>query len=404
MIRKHPYIVLLASILFLFSCKKDDLDPPANKVPVANAGLSVTIKLPTDSVTLTGIGSDADGQVVSYLWSQVSGPANSIIVNPGAAATEIKKLIAGTYVFQLMVTDDKGATGADTASVVVNPADNIPPIANAGVSINITLPTNVTTLTGTGTDVDGQIVSYLWSQVSGPSSTTIVTASSATTDVKNFLQGVYIFQLMVTDNKGATGVDTMTITVNAAVPLTLTLQPTNNPTEYQVENLNGQDQTHTGSEISIDTWTTSGNPWTLRNILKFDLSTIPANATIISANLYLYSNPKPSTGNLVDANSGPNNSLFLQQVTSNWSPSTLGWFNQPSVSTSNQINISTTTQSTLDLDLDVSQMIGAMVNNNANYGFLLRLQNEVTYNSRIFVSSYNTAYPQKHPKLVIVYK
>ncbi len=401
MIRKHPALILLACITLLFSCKKD---APENKVPVSNAGLSTTIKLPIDSVTLTGVGSDADGQVVSYLWSQVSGPAPTNIINPGSPSTKVKNFIAGTYIFQLMVTDDKGATGTDTTLVNINAADNIPPVANAGISATITLPTNSATLTGTGTDIDGQIVSYLWSQVSGPSSTNIVTTASASTNIKNFIEGTYVFQLMVTDNKGATDVDTATVIVNPSIPQTITLQPSNNPFEYQVENLNGQNQTHTGPEISIDTWTTSGQPWTLRNILKFDLSTIPSNATIISANLYLYSNPQPSTGNLVDANFGTNNSLFLQQVTSNWSPSTLGWFNQPSTSSTNQLSIPTTTQSLLDLNLDVSTMISSMVSNNANYGFLLRLQNEVLYNSRIFVSSYNISYPQKHPKLVIVYK
>ncbi len=404
MIRKHLSLILLVFITVNFSCTKDP-EPAQNKVPVANAGLSATITLPTNSVTLTGVGSDADGQVVSYLWSQVSGPATTSIVNPGSAATLVNNFAAGTYVFQLLVTDDKGATGSDTTTVIVNPAQNIAPVANAGLSAALVLPVNSTTLTGSGSDADGQVVSYLWSQISGPTTASIVNPGAAATLINNFSQGTYILQLLVTDDKGATGVDTAIVVVNPApAPQTITLQPSNNPFEYQVENLNGQNQTHTGYEISIDTWTTSGQPWTLRNIFKFDLSTIPSSATIMSANLYLYSNPQPSTGNLVDANSGTNNSLFLQQVTSNWSPSTLGWFNQPSTSSTNQLSIPATTQSVLDLNLDVTDMIGSMVNNNANYGFLLRLQNEVTYNSRIFVSSYNTSYSQKHPKLVIVYK
>lgn len=285
-----------------------------------------------------------------------------------------------------------------------DPEQNKVPVANAGSSATITLPTNSVTLTGAGSDADGQVVSYLWSQVSGPAITSIVNPGAASTLINNFSEGTYVFQLLVTDDKGATGSDTATVIVNPSPIQTVTLQPSNNATEYQVENLNGQDQTHTGPEISIDTWTTSGQPWTLRNIFKFDLSAIPANATIISANLYLYSNPQPSTGNLIDANFGANNSLFLQQVTSNWSPSSLGWFNQPSTSSANQISIPTTNQSTLDLNLDVSTMVSSMISNNANYGFLLKLQNEVTYNSRIFISSYNISYPQKHPKLVVVYE
>ncbi len=46
----------------------------------------------------------------------------------------------------------------------------------------------------------------------------------------------------------------------------------------------------------------------------------------------------------------------------------------------------------------------SLVSGNANFGFALKLQNEVIYNCRIFVSSYNTTYPAKHPKLVVIYK
>jgi hypothetical protein len=287
--------------------------------------------------------------------------------------------------------------------------DDIPenkvPIANAGTSQTITLPTDSVTLTGSGVDADGNVVAYLWSQVSGPSFTTIINPGSSSTKVKGFRQGVYVFQLMVTDNKGATGVAKDTIIVNPALIQTLTLQPSNNPTEFRVTSLNGQDISGTGAtEISIDAWTSGGQPWTLRALLKFDLSSIPVNANIISANLYLYSNPTPLTGNLVDANFGTNNTMLVQQIVTNWSPSTTNWFNQPVASSTNQIVVPSTTQSILDLNLDVTSMVSAMVNSSANYGFFLKLQNEVTYNSRIFVSSYNTTYPAKRPKLVVVYQ
>jgi hypothetical protein len=140
-------------------------------------------------------------------------------------------------------------------------------------------------------------------------------------------------------------------------------------------------------------------------LFKFDLSAISSSATIVSANLYLYSYPSPTlNGNFTDANFGANNSMFLQQVTSNWSPGTLTWSNQPSASTTNQVSVPTTTQSQLDLNLDVTAMVSSMVSGNANYGFLMKLQSEQTYTSRIFVSSHNTTYTTKFPKLVVVYR
>jgi hypothetical protein len=278
------------------------------------------------------------------------------------------------------------------------------PVADAGTSQSILLSDNSATLSGSGTDADGKIVGYLWSQLEGPSPSTIANPASPITLVKNFAVGKYIFQLMVTDDKGAVGVDTVSVLVSPPAIQTLTLQPQNNPYEYQIINLNGKDASGQNTEIPIFAWTKDGNPYTLREVLKFDLSTIPSNATIKSANLYLYSAPTSMNGNLTDANYGTDNSLSLQQVTTDWNGNSIGWFNQPSTTTVNQIIIPTTTKSMLDLNLDIAAMIQSMVSNNKNYGFLLRLQNETIYTSRIFVSSSSTLYPDKRPKLVVVFQ
>lgn len=74
---------LLLLSVFINSCKKDDV----NKVPLADAGVSQSIQLPTNSAIVTGTGSDADGKVVGYLWSEVSGPNAVTIVNPGSPTT-----------------------------------------------------------------------------------------------------------------------------------------------------------------------------------------------------------------------------------------------------------------------------------------------------------------------------
>ena len=284
--------------------------------------------------------------------------------------------------------------------------ENKVPVADAGTAQNLTLPIESVTLTGTGTDSDGDVVAYLWSQVNGPSESIIVNPGSPTTQVKKFAEGSYLFQLQVVDNDGATGVDTIRIVINKAPVTTLELQPANNPNKFQVSLWKGGDQTYAGAvDIPLQAWTINTNPMTVREVIKFDLSSIPTTATIKSANLMLYSYPAPTiNGNLSDANFGANNSFSIQQIISDWNINTLGWFNQPTVATSNQIIVPTTSQSTLDLNLDVKSMVSSMVNNNANYGFLLKLQNEVTYTSRLFVSSYNTTHPSKRPKLVIVYE
>jgi len=174
----------------------------------------------------------------------------------------------------------------------------------------------------------------------------------------------------------------MMVVVNPPAYTTLTLQPSNNSNELTLGILDGEDASGLSiSTFGVTAWTANDNPWISRGLIKFDLSTMPSNASIKSADFYLYSDSTPTTGNLVDANYG-SNSFTLQQVDSNWAASSVSWFNQPGGLTANQIVIPSTSQSFLDLDIDVTSMVGNMGNNNANYGFLLQLQSEVLIYSR----------------------
>ncbi len=78
--------------------------------PTANAGPDKTITLPTNSLTLNGSGTSLTG-ITAYLWTKKSG-GNATLVNGGTANLTLNDLEAGTYVFQLQVTDAAGsATG-----------------------------------------------------------------------------------------------------------------------------------------------------------------------------------------------------------------------------------------------------------------------------------------------------
>ena len=172
----------------------------------------------------------------------------------------------GVYVFQVKVTDNDGATGLNTVQITVNAA-NLPPTANAGADQTITLPTSTVSLSGSGTDADGTISSYNWTKISGPASGTITNASSAATTITALAQGVYVFQVKVTDNDGATGLNTVQITVNAA-----NLPPTANAGTNQIitlplntVSLNGTGTDSDGT-ISSYLWTkTSGPAATITN-------------------------------------------------------------------------------------------------------------------------------------------
>lgn len=196
----------------------DAVITPANQAPIANAGADIVITLPVNSTTLNGSAStDPDGTLTAYQWTKMSGPSQFTIANPAAVTTALTNLAAGTYIFRLKVTDNKGATHEDDVTVTVNAAGNQSPVANAGTDIVLTLPANSTTLNGSASkDPDGSIASYAWSKVSGPTQFTIVSPAAATTALNNLVAGAYIFRLKVTDSKGATHEDDVTVTVNAA--------------------------------------------------------------------------------------------------------------------------------------------------------------------------------------------
>lgn len=277
------------------------------------------------------------------------------------------------------------------------------PTANAGTNQSTQLPADSVKLVGVGNDTDGKVVAYLWSQISGPNTATILHPGAASTSVKGLIEGSYLLQLMVVDDDGATGVDTVAIIVNAAAIQVLQLQTHQNPNEVHIwGNATNREGSFSGApELGATSWTHEGIVIGQRGLFKFDLSSIPANANILSAKLTLYSNPTPLNGDLINANSGSNNAMLIQRVTSAWTPSAVKWINQPTSTTQDQILIPHTNSPFFDLvDIDVKNLVKSMTGNNSNYGFLIRLQTEQIFNSRIFCSSYHSN-AVKHPKLII---
>jgi gliding motility-associated-like protein len=185
-----------------------------NQIPLANAGTNQTITLPTNSTSLVGAGFDPDGSIISYAWTRIAGPTTFALVSPGSQVTALNNLVKGTYTFRLTVTDNSGAKGFDDVIITVNDAtDNNPPVANAGGNQTIKLPTTSTVLFGSGSDIDGSVVTYDWLKVSGGTAN-LTNNNTPTLTVKNMQAGIYTFRLRVTDNDGATNDDVVTIVVN----------------------------------------------------------------------------------------------------------------------------------------------------------------------------------------------
>jgi hypothetical protein len=220
---KTCVIIIFLGVIFFLSCRKEvscEGCSERNQPPVAAAGNDQSITLPTDSSSLDGSSSnDPDGSINKWLWKKISGPLSYNFSNATGAITVVKDLSAGTYLFELTVTDNGGLSDKDTVSIIVAPVltTNHPPVANAGPDQTITLPTNSVTLDGNGSvDPDNNITNYVWAKISGPSSFNIDNANAVQTQVTNLVEGVYQFELKVTDAGMLVSIDTIGIKVFSA--------------------------------------------------------------------------------------------------------------------------------------------------------------------------------------------
>jgi hypothetical protein len=219
--------IILVVIVLFFSCKKERTCQgcASNQPPIAAAGPDTVITLPANSLLLDGSGSvDRDGKISEWKWAKIFGLGSFAIVNADSAKTVVKNLGIGTYQFELTVKDNGGLSAKDTIRVTVL-GTNHPPVANAGQDQVINLPANSITLNGSSsTDPDNNITMYEWTKIAGPLSFTISDARSSQPVVSNLLDGIYKFELKVTDGGGLFDRDTVQITVNPDASLKIQWQ------------------------------------------------------------------------------------------------------------------------------------------------------------------------------------
>ncbi len=155
--------------------------------------------------------------------------------------------------------------------------------------------------------------------------------------------------------------------------------------------------------MAVYTWTNSGALGIKRAYIIFPLGNLPSNAIIDSALLSVFYNPSDENEGF-DFHMGATD-FFIERVTGFWTESTITWNNQPNTTAINRVAVPAHTVNTQDfLNMDVSALVDSMHGaNQLNYGFCLKMQNELNPYRGILIASSEHADSSLWPRLKVVY-
>jgi PKD repeat protein len=210
--------------------------PPTNLPPVARAGNNVTISLPLTWMILNANESTDDIKITQYIWRQLSGPSNSLILNANDSIANATSLTLGDYIFEVTVIDENNNNATDRVKITVIQGKfkyyvnlkcllnvyfflekNAAPVAKIlNGNRNVTLPLSVLIFNGSSSYDDLAIVNYSWTRESDSLAVGNVIGNSdhePVLQLTNIVAGQYIYKLTVSDEQGLTGSEKVTITV-----------------------------------------------------------------------------------------------------------------------------------------------------------------------------------------------
>ena len=183
----------------------DQVQVTVNAPPTAaNAGPDQTVCASTATLAgntaTTGAGT----------WTFISGPATPGITTPSSPTSGITGMtLNGNYIFQWTITNAPCTASSDQITITRNTS---PTTANAGPDQTICTTSGSATMAGnTATVGTGS-----WTQISGPVTGTITTASSPTTTITGMTTaGTYVYQWNITNVPCTPSTDQVQVTVNA---------------------------------------------------------------------------------------------------------------------------------------------------------------------------------------------
>ncbi len=210
---KENSLRLGTGLVLRFGLPHEAPPAPVNHPPVAacSASPASVFAGSSDTVAVHVNASDPDNDPLTYSYTAtggaVDGSGPDARWNPGSATP-------GNYTVTAQVNDGKGGTASCATDIKVEERPNRPPTASLSVERSPILPGEHTGITCTGTDPDGDPLTYSYTasggQVTG-------TGANATFDATGLQPGTYTVKCTVNDGRGGTADASGTVEVKEAL-------------------------------------------------------------------------------------------------------------------------------------------------------------------------------------------
>jgi outer membrane protein OmpA-like peptidoglycan-associated protein len=187
-------------VVFRFGLPHEAPPAPVNHPPVAACTASPTSVFAgsNDTVAIHVNASDPDNDPLTYSYTATGGTVDG---SGPDARWNAGSTSPGSYTVTAQVNDGKGGTASCATDIKVEERPNRPPTASLSVERSPILPGEHTGITCTGTDPDGDPLTYSYSasggQVNG-------TGSNAQFDATGLQPGTYTVKCTVNDGRGGT--------------------------------------------------------------------------------------------------------------------------------------------------------------------------------------------------------
>ncbi len=271
-----------------------------NSPPTAHAGPD-QIVVENTNVRLVGTGFDVDNDPLTYSWKQINGKAMDVNVSDNALTFTAPNTVnnrPSSMLFEFKVSDSFGGSDTDVVKVTIVPA-NGKPSANAGDDLDVDENT-VVILSCVGQDPDGDILTYSWSQISGPSividnpNNTMITFTAPSvvdTTLIQFKCTVSDGEFSASDTVGVTVYNTLTLDIvadagddrivnenrNLSLDGSGSFDPENQPLQYSWVQLSGESVSLDDSSSITPSFRTPSVINGQIKILEFELTVFDSN-------------------------------------------------------------------------------------------------------------------------------